>query len=278
MYKILITGGNGNIAKIIKNNLGSNYNILNPSQIELNLLDPKQIKEYLTDKSFDILIHTAIVGGRRTKLESAEIIHHNLIMFENIILYSNLFKMILNLDSAASYDRSTNIMNRSEEDLYTVPLDFYGFSKYCIYKRSLSLDNMVNLRIFNIYHEQEEPDRFIASCLRAKYDNSKVTIFEDKYFDFFSAKDFIKVLDYYIKNCQALLLPKTLNLCYKKKQKLSEIANLIIQNTNNIIVKIVESNNNYCGNSTLLYSLNLNINSTLEESLSVVGHCHNNLI
>jgi len=271
MYKILITGGNGNIANIIKNNLGSNYNILNPSRIELNLLDPKQIKEYLTDKSFDILIHTAIVGGRRTKLESAEIFHNNLIMFENIILYSNLFKMIINLDSAASYDRSTDIMNRSEEDLYTIPLDFYGFSKYCIYKRSLSIVHMVNLRIFNIYHDQEEPDRFIASCLKAKYNNSKVTIFEDKYFDFFSARDFIKVLDYFIKNYyKVLLLPKTVNLCYKKKQKLSEIANLIIQNTSNIIVEISESNNNYCGNSTLLYSLNLDIHSSLEESLSVI--------
>lgn len=270
MHKILITGGNGNIANLIKNNLGNKYDIMNPSRMELNLLDPKQIKEFLAKKSFDTLIHTAIVGGRRTKHESAEIIYNNLIMFENIILYSNLFKMIINLDSAATYDRSTDIMNRSEEDLYTVPFDFYGLSKYCIYKRSLSLDNMVNLRIFNIYHHQEEPDRFIATCLRAKYDNSKVTIFEDKYFDFFSAQDFIKVLDHYIKNCQALLLPKTVNLCYKKKQKLSEIANLIIQNTNNIIVKIAESYNNYCGNSTLLYSLNLDINSTLEESLSIV--------
>ena len=37
--KILITGGNGNIAKMIKNNLSFNYDIQNPSRQELNILN-----------------------------------------------------------------------------------------------------------------------------------------------------------------------------------------------------------------------------------------------
>lgn len=266
--RILVTGGAGNIAQIIKRNLGAKYNIINPSRKEFNLLDPPQMKEFLQGQSFDILIHTAILGGRRTKEENGDITHLNLLMFENIMLYKDLFKLIINLDSAASYDRSTDIMNRSEDDLKTVPMDPYGLSKYIIYQRSLSLNHMINLRIFNIYHDQEEPDRFIAACWRATKQNSTLTIFQDKYFDFFHKNDFIKVIDHYIKNCdRVVLLPKTINLCYKNKLLLSEIAFQIIGNRDNIIVEKQDSNNNYCGNSNLLYSMRLDINSTFEESL-----------
>ena len=51
--KILITGGNGNIAKIIKNNL-KNYNENNtqyifnaPGRDKLNLLDAHMVKDFM---------------------------------------------------------------------------------------------------------------------------------------------------------------------------------------------------------------------------------------
>ena len=37
--KILITGGNGNIAKMIKRNLSNYFHIDNPSRQELNILN-----------------------------------------------------------------------------------------------------------------------------------------------------------------------------------------------------------------------------------------------
>ena len=66
--KILITGGNGNIAKIIKNKLSYLYDITNLGRTELNILSYEAIKSYLETNEFDILIHTAIIGGRRTKM------------------------------------------------------------------------------------------------------------------------------------------------------------------------------------------------------------------
>ena len=269
MKKILITGGNGNIAKIIVRNLGENYKISNPSRNELNILEPQEIDEYLKNQNFDILVHTAIKGGRRTKEETGEVTHVNLIMFENLMIHAEKFKMIINLDSAAIYDRSTDIKNRSEDELYTIPSDYYGFSKYVIYQRSLAFPHLVNLRIFNIYHNEEEPDRFIKSCFLSKQNNSKITIFEDKYFDFFHEFDFAKVVDYYFKNVSILPnLPKTLNLCYKDKLKLSQIAKFIIGDENQIIINKTHSDNNYCGNPTLLFSLGLNINSNFKDSLN----------
>ena len=256
MIRVLITGGNGNIATMIKNNLSSKYNITTLSHEELDVLHYDKLSVFLNNNSFDILVHTAILGGRRTKIENGEVTHFNLLMFENILKFADKFKMIINLDSAAIYDRSTDILNRKEDDLYTVPNDYYGFSKYIIYNRSLLFSNIFNFRIFNIFHKNEEKDRFIYSCFNSKKNNEKLTIFEDKYFDFVYENDFVKIVDYYFENVNNIsFLSKTINICYEKKYKLSEIAEMIIEDKSLIEIINPTSNNNYSGCYHKLYTL-----------------------
>jgi len=269
--KVLITGGYGNIAKMIKNNLSDNFDIVNPSRSELDILDFAKLKHFLDDNHFDILIHTAIIGGRRTKEETGEVTHKNLLMLENLLHFSDKFKMIINFDSAAIYDRSTDILNRKEDELLTIPTDYYGFSKYIIYKRSLAYNNFYNFRIFNIFHVNEEPDRFIKSCFLAKENKSKVTIFEDKFFDFVYEDDFIKIIRFYLDNINnSELLEKTINICYNQKYKLSEIAEIILPKVNITIINN-SSLHNYCGNNSKLESLNLQLLG-LEKSLIIYGN------
>lgn len=266
--KILITGGNGNIAKMIQNNLSKYYNITCITRNDFDMLDYEQLSNFLHMNNFDILIHTAITGGRRTKEENGEVVYKNLLMFENLMKFANNFKMIINFDSGAIYDRSTDIYCRKEYELNTVPCDYYGFSKYLIFNRSLNYDNIINFRIFNIFHINEEPDRFIKSCFNAKKNNTDITIFQDKYFDFMYEEDFIKIVKYYIDNLNNInKLDKTINLSYDKKYKLSEIAELII-NKNNIKILDDKCNFNYCGDSTLLNKLNLNLYG-LEKSIEI---------
>jgi dTDP-4-dehydrorhamnose reductase len=269
--KILITGGKGNIAKMIKKNLSNYYEIDNPSRQELNILNKVEIENYFKNKSYDVLIHTAILGGRRTKEENGDITHDNLLMLENLLCFSDKFKMIINFDSGAIYDRTTDILNRKEEELFAVPTDYYGFSKYMIYKRSLQHSNMFNFRIFNIFHANEEPDRFIKACFFSKNENKPFTIFEDKYFDFFYEDDFIKIVKYYIDNCTKQEgLDKTLNICYNEKFKLSDIAKLIMENKNTNLIQIVntDSKKNYSGDSSILNKLELPLLG-LRESLNL---------
>ena len=264
--KILITGGNGNIAKIIKNKLSYLYDITNLGRTELNILSYEDLKNYLETNEFDILIHTAIIGGRRTKDDPEDTVEKNVEMFDNLMKFSGRFKMIINLDSAAIYDRSTDILNISENQLKSIPEDKYGKSKYLIYKKSLEYKNVYNLRLFNIFHANEEKDRFIKACFIARNDNTILTINEDKYFDFFYELDFIKVIRYYIQNYPNL--EKTVNLCYEKKYKLSEIAKLIINNHDNIKIINKTSVNNYSGNNNLLKKYNIEF-LELEESLEI---------
>jgi UDP-glucose 4-epimerase len=258
--KVLITGGNGNIAKMIKNNLCNFFDIINPSHTELDMLDFNKLKQFLNDNNFDILIHTAILGGRRTKEETGEVTHKNLLMLENLLHFSDKFKMIINFDSAAIYDRTTDILNRKEEDMKTIPTDYYGFSKYIIYQRSLAYDNFYNFRIFNIFHVNEEPDRFIKSCFLSKKQDTNITIFEDKYFDFVYEDDFIKIIKFYLDNGNSqAVLKKTINICYNTKYKLSDIAKIIIDKNNNINILNTTSLYNYSGNNSKLEALNLSL-------------------
>ena len=257
--KILITGGNGNIAKMIKKNLSLFYEITNPNHQELDILDYIQLKNFLDNNTFDILIHTAILGGRRTKEETGEVFYKNILMLENLLRFADKFKMIINFDSAAIYDRSTDILNRSENDLYTIPSDYYGFSKYMIYQRSKQYQNFYNLRIFNIFHANEEPDRFIKSCFLTKQNNTKITIFDNKYFDFVYEDDFISIIKYYCDNHEnPEKLVKTINISYDEKYTLYHIAKLILPE-DQIIVLNNELKNNYCGNNNLLKGLPLSI-------------------
>jgi GDP-L-fucose synthase len=276
MVKILITGGNGNISKIIKKNLSNKYEITNLSRYDLNVLSYDEIKKYLDNNNFDILVHTAILGGRRTKEENGEVTHNNLLMFENLLKFSERFKMIINFDSAAIYDRSSDILHRIEEDLFTIPSDYYGFSKYVIYKRTLQYDNVFNFRIFNIFHTNEELDRFIKQCFYAKKNNTTVTIFEDKWFDFVYEDDFIKIVDHYFTNIDNKnILEKTINICYEEKYKLSHIAELIVEKSN---INILNKNSlyNYSGNGEKLSNLRLKLDG-LSKSLQLYNSIFMNM-
>jgi GDP-L-fucose synthase len=237
---------------------------------KLNILNYDEIKNYLSENTFDVLIHTAILGGRRTKEESGDVVHYNLIMLENILKVADKFKLIINFDSAAIYDRTTDILNRREEELFTIPTDYYGFSKYLIYKRSLQYNNMYNFRIFNIFHVYEEPDRFIKACFLSKKNNNPITIFQDKYFDFMYEDDFIKIVKFYIDNCNTQeKLEKTINICYEEKFKLSDIAKLIVSGkTINIKVNDSKMDKNYSGDCEKLNKLGLSMIG-LKESLKI---------
>ena len=94
-----------------------------------------------------------------------------------------------------------------------------------------------------------------------KQNNKDATIFQDKKMDYFYAQDVARVIDFYIKN-NNLNLPKDLNLCYKTKYKLSDIANVVKNLTNTNQSVTIENNNlshSYTGGSERLDSLQIKL-------------------
>ena len=258
--KILITGGNGFIAKEIYDNLNSIYMIYNPSRQDLDLLNKINIKKYFEkDIFYDVVIHTAIKGGSRLNNDESDVFYDNIKMFYNLIEYKNKFNKLINFSSGASLDRNTDI-NEYKDIFSANPDDYYGLSKNIIDRLIFDMDNYYNIRIFNLFSENEKESRFIKKCKESVKLNKDIIINNDRYFDFFNSNDLIKVIVYYIENKNLI---KDIDLCYKKKYKLSDIAKIINKNNKVKIIIESESNLNYIGNYLNLYKYNLEIGNDI---------------
>jgi nucleoside-diphosphate-sugar epimerase len=252
---ILITGGKGFVATEIYNNLKDKYKVYNPSRRELDLLDKTSIVKWFdNDIIYDLIIHTAIRGGSRLIPDSADVFYDNIKMFYNLLEHKNKFVKLINFSSGASYDRNTDL-NGENDILMSNPDDYYGFSKNIIDRLIFNIDNFYNIRIFNVFSENEIESRFIKTCVNNVKQGQNIIVNNDRYFDFFLINDLVDVIEYYLHNNN---LEKDIDLCYKEKYKLSEIAERInVDNKIKIIVNSV-SDLNYIGNYEKLYTYNIN--------------------
>jgi hypothetical protein len=89
----------------------------------------------------------------------------------------------------------------------------------------------------------------------AQRNKTRVTIFKDKWFDFMYENDFIKVIRHYL-TTPISDLKKTINLSYQTKYRLSDIANILVDNE---LIDIVDpiTSHNYCGNGDLLLQMGI---------------------
>lgn len=252
--RVLITGGSGNLARIIVRRLSAEqYDIVSPGRDRLDLLIVSEVVRFLDEHGpFDAIIHTAVRGGRRTRPDTSDDFRDNVIMMENLLFAARPDQKILHFDSGAYYGRGQHIYMRSEDDHPPPPTDPYGLAKYCIFQRTLHDPRVRHLRIFNIFHGLEEDDRFIRTCFRRKGSGEPVTIHGDRFFDFFSESDFATVVRHLLHNFDQA--PKVVNLSYMEKQRLSDIARMI-----GASVEIVPTDpcHDYCGDGTLLASMGL---------------------
>tara|TARA_R110002012_G_scaffold321637_1_gene550263 strand:+ start:96 stop:866 length:771 start_codon:yes stop_codon:yes gene_type:complete len=226
--KILITGSNGYIAKKIIKNL-KNYDIDTISRDNFNLTDEKEINNFLKDKFYDIVIHTAIEGGSRLKTENSQTFYNNLKMFYNLVNNKKSFNKLISLGSGAE------ILNENT---------YYGFSKKIINDIIQNTKNFYNVRIFGLFDHDELDTRFIKSNILRYINRKKIIIHQDKYMDFYFMEDFLQIINNLVFNDMTL---KNVECCYGKKYKLTDIAN-IINNLDSHKVDI-EIQNNDIGSS-----------------------------
>lgn len=260
--KILITGGNGYIARNIKplfENAG--YNVLAPSHSELDILNRSSVEFYLKSEKFDAIIHTATKGGKRTKTDTFEEVYlPNIQMFETLYI-SNLHMddvPIILLGSGAEFDRRHSIQEVEENNVFFEwPIDPYGLSKNIIARRALKdFRNMWVLRLFGCFNHDEDPARFIKSSIQNIKNGNPIQIHAHKEMDFFYLDDVLLVMDYILKNKCSI---HNINLVYNKKRTLIDIAEFICQQMKDFSCKIEIVNPrlelSYTGNSNNLYLL-----------------------
>lgn len=222
--KVLITGGNGYIAKGIKNALWDKYHIISPGRDELDLTDLKSVNKFFENKHFDVVIHTAIKGVANTKDPDETISFWNLVMFYNLLSKKDHFKKLINLGSGA------------EKYLPNTP---YGQSKSIINKLVHKYDNFYTLRAYAVFDENENDTRFIKTSIKRYINKESMIIHQDKLMDFIYMPDLISIIEHYIE-CKDL--EKEIDCIYPDESSLSRIAGLI-NNLSNHKVFIIYDNN-----------------------------------
>jgi nucleoside-diphosphate-sugar epimerase len=260
---ILITGANGFIGKnAVKHFRQKGYNVYTATSDTLNLFNAHQVDDFFENIAIDYVLHTAIKGGRRIKTDRPDLVYQNLLMLNNLIKHVDKYKLLISIGSGAEFDRRRDIYKFKEEQFgQSVPVDYYGLSKYLIATQiqNTKLTNLVNFRVFNCFGEDEAEGRMVSNSIKCCIESQNISVHQDRYLDFFYIKDLYKVVEYYIKNTNKEL-PRDINLCYTDKTRLTDIARKIINLTNSEVAVTLGYGamaHSYCGDGTLLSELNI---------------------
>lgn len=204
--KILITGGNGYIAKSLSKKLD---NVTLITRKDFDLTDRDATNTWFQDKYFDVVIHTAISGGSRLQKDDSNVFYQNIQMFYNLLSNKFNFKKLINFGSGAELNMPTNP---------------YGLSKNVINRIIKQEPNFYNIRIYGVFDENELDTRFIKSNIKRYINRQPIEIHQNKLMDFIYMEDLISLVKYYINNS---IVPKVGEGCYRKKYSLLDIANII---------------------------------------------------
>lgn len=202
--KILITGGNGFIARNLFERLNNEYTLTSLNSKEFNLLDSLNVFDYIKSSQFDVIIHTATYDAahKHSTKDPGKVLENNLKMFFNIARCKDYFDKMIYFGSGAEFARE-NWMPKMKEDYFDehVPVDQYGFSKYIMTKHTQLSPNIYNLRLFAVFGKYEDwRVRFISSaCCQAVFD-LPVVIKQNVLFDYMYIDDLVNLTKWFIKN------------------------------------------------------------------------------
>ena len=260
---ILITGAKGFLGKELTKYLSKNYNVIAADRNILNPAKYESVKSFFTNNKIDIVIHTAIKGGKRGQKENIEDFYENLLMFNNLVEHSMHYKKLINFGSGAEFDRSTDINNAVEDQvLLSTPKDYYGLSKNLITRKICKLNNNIyNLRLFGCFGVEEEPQRLLRATFNNISQNKNPIILGDKFMDYFFVEDVARVVEFVINNED--IEYKDINLSYNKKFKLSDLVykvkDLMHSNCEVEIQNSALKNFSYTGDPRRLQTLNIEL-------------------
>ena len=232
MKKVLITGGNGYIARSLAKSL-VDCEIEVITRRDLDLTDGEACRVFFYNKTYDAIIHTAIEGGSRLKQDDFTNTDNNLRMYLNLIKYAAVCDKFISFGSGAElYNSNTP----------------YGLSKSVIRQSMLDKPNCFNIRVFAVFDEYELNTRFIKSNLFRYLHGEDMVIHQNKYMDFFHMSDLVKLVGYYIHNDNP---PKEIDCCYSQAKSLCDIASFINElssNKSKVIVENAGNGHSYTGN------------------------------
>lgn len=270
---ILLTGAQGYIGSHIVGILKKKYHILTPTHKQLNLLDADATRRYFLRHKIAIVIHAALVGGSRREQYVKGMFLDNMTMFFNVVRNHDRFGRLIHIGSGSEYDKRYPIINIKEKDFdKRIPAGELGLYKYLCAKYIESVDFAVNLRVFGIYGPGEDYRlRFISNAICRSVQGKPITISRNVYFDYIYVKDFVKIIDYFLKHKSKY---KSYNIGTGKKIDLLSLAkkiNAIAPTPQPIRVSHKGLQNEYTCDTTRLYKeVKQSVNTPMDIALQEV--------
>jgi nucleoside-diphosphate-sugar epimerase len=259
---ILVTGANGFLGKEMVKHFSAkkDVTVFPGTRQALNLLDPDVVKNFFARNKIEVVLHTAVQYGDTM----ADCIA-NLLMFQNLTQCSEQYGLMIYFGSGAEFDHTKDVVNASEEQVTDhIPANYYGLAKNLMTREARkSKRNIINLRLFGCFGSEEKETRFVMNSLRRLAANKPIKIHQNREMDFMYVGDVLKVVEYVIDNNDdgTVCGYSDINLCYKNKLSLLDIANLICYTVSSEVPIIIEDPNApapiYTGDSTRLYELGL---------------------
>lgn len=273
--KILVLGSNSFLAKEIRDNLKS-YDIRFVSKQELDLENGDAVLKFFSDnEKYDFVINTSVLGGKTGLIDTYASFSGNISMFNNLLKVQDKYGYLFNFCSGAAFNRTLSLIQCNEEKIFfRTPQDYYGMSKNIIAREAMSQKNVFTFRLFGCFGPHELETRFIKKCLSDLENNENINLQQDRFFDYFSAKDVCNVLEFYMQNI-FWITHKDINLVYDQKMLLSEVADKIIRfkNSNNYVIIQGDSLGlEYTGSNYKLSSLPIKLDG-LDKSLKEMIVC-----
>jgi UDP-glucose 4-epimerase len=226
--RLLITGGSGFIGRNLAEKLASSHDVSAPSSAELDLLNEKQVREYLGAYRFEVVVHTATTRSNRRLTAPPDMLDRNCRMFFNLVRNQKVFGKMIHFGSGAEYERA-QLPSRVSEDYFDtrIPGDAYGFSKYICAKYIECSDQILNLRLFGVFGAYEDYTvRFISNACCRALKGLPIVLRQDVMFDYLYVKDLVKITNWFIENNPR---DKAYNVCSGRPVALIELAQLISQ-------------------------------------------------
>lgn len=250
--KIAVIGSGGFVGGSLCQHLSANHQVTGITRNTLDVLDPVAVELFLHETKFDIVINAAATMTDNSIQDT----RNNLGLFMNFYRCRSKFGKFINLGSGAEFDRTKNINQAAPDDIFAVlPTDSYGFGQNMKSRICRDTNNFYTIRIFNCFGHGEIATRLFPSYLARE----QFSIFNDRYFDYFSIQDLCIVVEHCVNNTWAI---KDINAVYPDKYKISEVLGKFCT-LNNLESKFIvnsTSQNNYTGNGDPLSSLFIKLN------------------
>ncbi len=249
--KIFLTGSGGFIGKNLKQDFEVSNDVVAPRSFELDLTNENQVCDFLENKTFDVIIHCASIGGARGVEDSQNTVDVNLKMFNNLLKAKSKDTPIITFGSGAMYDRRRNLHKVKESEIGKFcPIELYGLSKMKMAEIVKQRDDVLMLNIFACYGYGEKESRFPSYAIKQVLNKEKIIINQNVIFDYLFVEDMIKIVNYFVEHKSQ---DKLINITPTKSCSLLEIAQLVGGEQYGIEIKNPEMNNEYTGDNSLLF-------------------------